>query len=650
MITGKARPGPQQRKAMRAAARQLVKRHGAKHKADIARGVHYCALVWSWKKEASGAFESFCAKHYHAPGVARRKLLLKLDELSHLASGSIGMVVKLARHGLDVADEPLKPTDELLGAFAPGTHLQEDYRTFNLAALAQLNFGTDDLTPPATRESWAARRLSSLGRTVIPADLQAEAAKRGTEVDSFVNGFNLHLDRIEYGDASIKFPKDTVRISHWGLRDFMTGLNGQPGALPKQRAIRDLMRRVVDGEVPGEIIGNSKTVWRQRDNTVLENGKVRKATPIGALRWGKFKLVYDAQRAIDPHTRFGNIIDNKFKLEREIAEENIVGMLTEVLKAPVAGRVARFVVRQLGRPIEAHDIYFKRFQTGVKKAPLGFDIRKRYPDAPALTTAIPGILEGLGFKKDRARWIGSKIRVDNSRSAGHAWGPSTMHDQQLLRVRVDKGGINEEEFSTYMHELGHCVEGVLTGYEMDYKCLWGVPNTAFTEGFAFTFQDQADFVLGRKPQHDPDVTVLQRFWEAFEIAGPALTEIRFFHWLYQHPKATAAEMHRAIRRIGDEVWTEFHARIFGAEGYGLMSVYSHMLWCSFYLADYPMGYIIAYQVRKYLRGKNLGREMQRMCSLGCIYPEQWMRAAVGQSISVNPLLDDTAAACERLGL
>jgi hypothetical protein len=55
-------------------------------------------------------------------------------------------------------------------------------------------------------------------------------------------------------------------------------------------------------------------------------------------------------------------------------------------------------------------------------------------------------------------------------------------------------------------------------------------------------------------------------------------------------------------------------------------------------------------VRKFLAKKNLGKEMQRMCALGCIYPEQWMRAAVGQGIGVKPLLDDVEAACKRLKL
>lgn len=46
--------------------------------------------------------------------------------------------------------------------------------------------------------------------------------------------------------------------------------------------------------------------------------------------------------------------------------------------------------------------------------------------------------------------------------------------------------------------MAHSLTAANTSYGMGWKCLWGVPNTAFTEGFAFTFQDKADFILGRK--------------------------------------------------------------------------------------------------------------------------------------------------------
>jgi hypothetical protein len=635
---------------LKTALKALTQQHGAKHRADIERGLLFCSKVWDFDKNDEQAFTDFCLKHYCPPGKERLKLLKRLDELLYLGSGSLNMVNKIARLGLDVADNPLTPTDELLAAFSPNTHLLEDYRTFNIAALVQLNFGTDDRTTPKTREGWAARRLSSIGREVIPAALLAEQAKVGAEVSRFVDGFNLHLDRIKFSDPSIKFPANTKLVSHWGLRDYMTDLNGQDKALPKQRAIRDLMRRVVDGEIPLQMIDNPKAFWDQCTDTVQIEKHSESTRMMGPLRWANFKRAFEAARKIDPYTRYGNLIDNKFKLEREIPEESIVKTLEDILSSPVAEGVGKYVATCLGRPLEPHDIYFKNFREGTKRKPLTFDLKRRYPNAEALTKAIPGILVKLGFEKKRAEFIGSKIRVDNARSAGHAFPPCAAFDLQLLRVRIDEDGINEMEFGTFMHELGHCVEGVLSSYEMDYRALWGIPNAAFTEGFAFTFQDLSDFILERKSTEDKKITTLLRFWEVYGIAGPALTEILFFKWLYKNPKASPSDMQREVRKIGDEIYHKYYARLFGADGHGLTSVYSHMLWCYFYLADYPVGFVIAYQVRKYLEGKNLAEEMERMCKLGSIYPEQWMKSAIGQTISVKPLLEDTRTALKNLKL
>ncbi len=636
----------------RAVVNALIKRYGKKHEADIRRGVVACARVWSFDEWGEDAFAAFCGEQYAPPGKARRLLLRRLDEFHHSVTGSAGMAVKTVRAGIDIADRPDLPAESVLGAFAPGAHLSEDYRNARISALAQLNFGSDETRPPRTREAWAARRLAKLGRVTVPAKLTAEMSRVAADVDRFVSSYNLHLDRIDFGDPKVRFPKGTRLISHWGLRDYMTSLNGTPHALRKQRAIADLMRRVVDGAVPAEVLDDPSVRWSVGEGTIANGAGTRRARGHGPLRWEKFRRMWKLQRKLDAYRIHGNLIDEKFLEDREIEESVVVGILTDVLSSPLARRVSRYVSDRLGRPLEPFDVYYTGFTAGASKPPLAYDIKARYPSVAALQSAIPDVLTHLGWTRERAEWIGSRIRVDNSRSAGHAWPPSLDEDVQLLRVRVDPDGCNERDFDTFMHELGHCVEGVLSSYEMDYKMLWSVPNTAVTEGFAFTLEDRADDVLGRdNPDGDGvhDATELVRFWEPFEIAGPALTEIRFFHWLYAHPTATATAIQKAIRRIGDEVWEEFYAPIFGPEGYGFMSVYSHVLFCDFYLADYPMGYVIAYQIRKHLRDRPLADEMERICGIGSIYPDEWMKKAVGRKISVKPLLDGTRGALERLG-
>ncbi len=630
--------------------RELVKLYSERCKTDIVRGIKACKKVWDFKKSPEKEFEEFCLHQYVPPGRHRTMLLERLDEFHKGVAGSMGMGMKVARAGQDIADRPDLVAESIFSAYAPGMHLPEDFRKFKIAALAQLNFGSEDIVPPRSRAAWAARRLGDIGREVIPADLLAEHSAVQTEVDHFISSYNLHLDRFDFGDSKIRFPKGTRLISHWGLRDYMMELNGQKDALPKQRAILNLMKSVVDGDIPAEVLNNSSVKWDIPNSKIIAGDKEKPADGHGPLRWGKFREVWLSTLKIDPHTRYGNVIDEKFLVDREMTEEKVVKILTDIISSPLAERVADYISHQLGRDLEPFDIYYKTFLgKGVGKKALRFDIRKRFPNAEALQKAIPGILVKLGWKKDRAEWIASKIRVDNGRSAGHAWPPYCSQDLQLLRVRVDDDGCSEMSFETFMHELGHCVEGVLSSFEMDYQCLWGVPNTAFTEGFAFTFQNLSDEILGRSKQSSQEASTLLRFWEPFEIAGSALTEIRFYHWLYKNKKATPLQMMKAIRRIGDKVWQEFYARIFGSDGYGIMSIYSHILWGTFYLAEYPMGYVIAYQVRKFLEGKPLPEEMTRMCRSGRIYPEQWMKAAVGQGISVSPLLDDTAKALKKLG-
>lgn len=627
----------------------LVRQHGVAAREDVIRGVRACARVWDFRREGPKAFAAFCARHYVSPGPAKEALLRRLDELRGVISGNMMMIAKATRAGLDIADYPFTPAEEIFGAFTASSHLEEDYRRFHIAQLVQLNFGTDARDLPTTRIGWVARRLADWGREVIPARLKAEASRIHATVDAFVTGYNLYLDQIDFGDPAITFPAGTRLIAHWGLRDHMMELYHEPHGLKKQRAILDLMQRVVDGAIPAELLDKPETRWDLRRGTLTTHHHTRRARGHGPLRWAHFRRLFRALRKMDPYTRYGNMIDTKFLEDRELPEARVRKILTDILSADVAPRVGDYLVRRFGRPLEPFDMYYRNFsEDGVGKPSAATDVAARYPDTAALQRAIPGILVQLGFAADLAEWIGTKIRVDNGRSAGHAWSPGAPADLQLLRVRVPEGGMNEREFSTFMHELGHCVEGVLSSYRMDFRSLWGVPNSACTEAFAFTFQDRANQVLGCAQATAPEVVNLQRYWEAFEIAGPALVEIDFFHWLYAHPDASPLQMQRAIRAIADRTWARYHARIFGKNGYGLLAVYSHILWCDLYLADYPLGYVCAYQIRGHLRDKNLGEEMPRICAAGQVYPDVWMQQAVGSPIDAAPLLTDTAEALRLL--
>ena len=80
----------------------------------------------------------------------------------------------------------------------------------------------------------------------------------------------------------------------------------------------------------------------------------------------------------------------------------------------------------------------------------------------------------------------------------------------------------------------------------------------------------------------------------------------------------------------------------------LLAIYSHIIHSGLYSPDYSLGHIISFQIEQYLKDKNLAIEMERMCQLGSITPDAWMKAAVGKPISTEPLIEATAEAVEKM--
>jgi hypothetical protein len=67
-----------------------------------------------------------------------------------------------------------------------------------------------------------------------------------------------------------------------------------------------------------------------------------------------------------------------------------------------------------------------------------------------------------------------------------------------------------------------------------------------------------------------------------------------------------------------------------------------------YLADYSLGHLIQFQIEQYIKDENLGAEMERICSIGNILPQVWMKRAVGSEISVRPLIEAARTALDKM--
>ena len=242
--------------------------------------------------------------------------------------------------------------------------------------------------------------------------------------------------------------------------------------------------------------------------------------------------------------------------------------------------------------------------------------------------------------------------VDPARGSGHALGAARRADKSHLRTRVEKEGMNYKGFNIAVHELGHNVEQIFSLNDVDSTLLAGVPNTAFTEALAFVFQAHDLELLGlAKPDPKSEaLKTLNDFWMTYEIAGVALVDMGVWHWMYDHPDATPAQLKAATLQICKDIWNQYYAPAFKKKDVvSTLGIYSHMIHSFLYLPDYPIGHLIAFQIEQQIqKSGNLGSEFERMSKAGNIAPDIWMMQATGAPVGAAALLNETTKALARL--
>jgi len=324
-------------------------------------------------------------------------------------------------------------------------------------------------------------------------------------------------------------------------------------------------------------------------------------------------------------------------------------MFEEVLSSPLLGRVARLIRSRLGRPLEPFDIWYSGFRPRgtYTEAQLDAIVQERYPTPEAYEKDIPNLLEKLGFERSRAEELAAAIVVDPARGSGHAWGAGMRQAKSHLRTRVGPNGMDYKGFNIAVHEMGHNVEQTISMRDVDHTLLAGVPGTAFTEALAFVFQGRDLELLGLSAPSEETraLKALDDFWGAAEISAVALVDMGVWHWMYEHPKATPAQLREATLGIARDVWNAHFAPVFGVRDSILLAVYSHMVERNMYLPDYPLGFFIAAQIEDRIRKSgHLGAEFERMAREGRVAPDLWMKNATGAPVGPDALLAATEKA------
>lgn len=640
--------------AVNATIEKLIKKYPSEAE-RINACVRQAARLWDTRKDGSAAdFKRFCYSNFLI-GPDLEQLLKTFEaKLEQIHGHFTALLLKLRRE-IDEDTGPLGPADRLFASYSPGSHLIEDMFRTKLAFMVLLNFPVKTLEaclehgPGWSRDDWARARLAGRFAHRVPGSVVSEIMKAYSEAESYINTYNVHMSRIVGPGGEQLFPDGPRLISHWGLRDYLKGLYSAPDGAHRQRVIQRIMERIVAQEIPQKFINSDKRSWDPEGNTL--DGAKAAAEP--DTRYERLLDTFQAHLKEDPYyPNEPTHMDRRFKLGREIPEAQVEKMFTDLLDAKEGAQAAELIAARLGRPLEPFDIWYDGFKarSGISREALDKAVSAKYPSAEAFQQGIPEILMKLGFAKDTAEFVAARVEVNAARGAGHAWGPGMRTEKAHLRTRVPAGGMDYQGFNVAMHELGHCTEQVFSLYRVDHTLLEGVPNTAFTEGFAFVFQDRDLDVLGlSSPAGGAEhLKTLDTFWATREIAGVALVDMNVWRWLYKNRDAEPADLRQAVIAIARSVWDRHFAPVFGVKDSTLLGIYSHMINHGLYLPDYPLGHIIAFQIEEYFRDHALATEMERMCVQGAITPREWMRRAVGADISAEPMVKAAGRAIKAL--
>ena len=622
------------------------------------RGVKQVAALWQTLDGSEADFTDFCVAQYVPDADAREALFNKLSYAQEVLRGGYHKMSVALTMPVQLEGPAITPIDELLGSYAVDAHYYDDMFANKLAFITILNFPNytleekNDLGANWSRLEWAYARMGDLFTDRLPASIAQESAKAGSDAENYISEYNIMMGNLLDEQGQRLFPADMVLLSHWNLRDELkSNYAPVPNAFAKQQMIYRVMTRIVDQTIPKEVINNPAFDWAPESNRLYKDSKEITATPEGVRRYAVLLDQFKVSLKADPYYPAHNTaILRAFDGGMEMTFEEIEEMFTQFISSPQVQEVAALIKKRLGRELQPYDIWYDGFKarSGLSEDLLSAQTLKRYPTTQAYEKDIPNMLMRLGYASDRAKFLASKIVVEAARGSGHAWGAESRDDVARLRTRLMPKGLDYKGFNIAMHEMGHNVEQTTSLYNIDYYMLQGVPNTAFTETLAFIFQKRDLDILGvseNNPLKQP-LTTLDIFWGSYEIMGVALVDMSTWKWMYDHPMATPNELKNAVLDIAKSVWNQYYAPVLGAPDSPLLAVYSHMINYPLYLANYPLGHIIEFQLEEFLANKNLSKEIDRLYALGCLAPQIWMQQAVGSKISTAPLLDAVHQAVE----
>ncbi|MCQ2285048.1 MAG: hypothetical protein MJZ57_09120 [Bacteroidales bacterium] len=629
----------------------------------VERGVKQVAALWTTEDGTQQEFERFCYDNFCKTLEEKTVLFNRICDNFETIFGHDNRVAIELQRPEQVVGYPSTSVDQLFSAYNGLAHFQEDMYASKLAFVVILNFPHFTLKEKQQNGSrwsdleWGFVRLGDVFTSRVLASVELNLSNVMAAANNYIDNYNVDMQQVGSYYNEFYWENSLPLITHWGLRDeIKAAYADKEKGLHKQMVIYDVMKRIIQGEVPTVVTRhNWDYKWYPSTNQIMMNG-IEILTD-GLEKKSRYQYLLDffhAEKAADEYCQ-GNstFIDRKFEDEYEISVEEAETLFKEVLASPQVKQVADLISKRMGRKLQPFDIWYDGFKerSNVDQSKLDELVKQKYPTKDAFAKDLPNILTKLGFTKEMASFICSHVSVDASVGAGHAWESKMKCDNSMLRTRVGEDGMDYKGYNIGVHEFGHNVEQTISLHYVPNYFLTGVPNTAFTEALAFVFQGKDLQLLGLDTADktlSEDLNAVDLFWQCYEIMGVSMVDIQVWKWMYANPNADAAQLKEAVLAIAKDVWNQYYAPVFKMKDETILAVYSHMIIDPLYLSAYPIGHLIDFQLETYLKDKNMGEEVTRIYKLGRLIPDLWMERAMGQKLSTQPLLERTSMAVKNL--
>ncbi|MBU1718268.1 MAG: hypothetical protein KKA07_04275, partial [Bacteroidetes bacterium] len=580
---------------------ELSAKHGDSNKENIEKGVTQTGIFWTAEDGTPAEFRAFVLENYIPAGDEKLALFARLQRNIEIISGHANQVQLDLLKPVHLTSEEMLPIDMIFASYNPLAHYTDDCYKNKLAFITMLNFpfiGLSDKTAKGeafTDVEWGMARLADEYVSRVPAELFQKSDEASAASDAYISAYNIKMHNLLTNSNERFFPEGMSLITHWGLRDELKSHYGQPKGLEKQEMIYQVMLRIINQDIPEMVINNDSVDWNPMNNKVYRNNDEVNAKPEPDTRYKHLLANFRAAHEMDGYfPYFENFIQRKFERAMEIPLADIENLFISLLSSETAKKTGKLISDRLGRPLQPFDIWYDGFKarSSINEEDLNVITRKRFPTAEGFHKELGVILNQLGWSKEEAEFISSRVTVEPSRGAGHAWGAEMHSQNSYLRTRVAENGMDYKGYNIAIHEFGHNVEQTISLHKVKQFLMHGVPNTAFTEALAFIFQKRDMELLGIKDTNPErqSMEVLDAFWSAYEIMGVSIVDISVWRWMYEHPDATPAQLKEAVISISKDVWNKYYAEVFGVKDSPILAIYSHMIDNPLYLPAYPLGH------------------------------------------------------------